>query len=172
MIFIRYINPILNVQYMSINKDIKNFKIDYNSKLKKEADFSNIDSIEEIYKYNIEKYYENDINFGMTRFGIHRDDLDILFGDKELKIYASQGQSKLGALVLKLAMINYIERTCNINTILLLDDVLLDLDEEKRSLFLKQIQNHQVFYTSTNLYSIQDNFEDAKIFNIENGNII
>ena len=82
---------------------------------------------------------ERDLEFRMTGAGIHRE--DILFTlDGENVIYgASQGQKRMILLAMKLAFIPYIEETAGQRPVLLLDDVLSELDEQRQKTLLELI---------------------------------
>jgi len=168
--FLKYINPLINTYYFGINQNIQNFKLVYQTQLS-DANLNDIESVKEQYNIQLKRFRDVEINKGNTLVGIHRDNINFYLGDKELKYFASQGQIKAAALSLKLAMINYIEKSTKLKTIILLDDVLLDLDEAKREAFLRQISEHQVFYTTTHLYGMKPLFDNASIYHVENGNI-
>ena len=65
-----------------------------------------------------------------TLFGAHLDDIQINFGEKNARLYASRGQQKLIVLLLKMAMIR-LAQALNPDTalIFILDDFITDLDE-------------------------------------------
>lgn len=92
-------------------------------------------------------------------FGAHLDDYQInLLHNKvniNSRIYASRGQQKLIVIILKLAQIVLLNNyTSNKNTIILIDDFLSDLDEDKLKLIINILPNFacQIFIASpTNL---------------------
>ncbi|MFI5274509.1 MAG: DNA replication/repair protein RecF, partial [Ktedonobacterales bacterium] len=69
---------------------------------------------------------------GVNVLGPHRDDLAFLAGEMDLATYGSRGQQRSAALALKLAELGYIEQQTGDQPILLLDDVLSELDAERR----------------------------------------
>ena len=84
--------------------------------------------------------------------------------------YGSQGQHRSVVLSLKLAEIKLIENITKEIPILLLDDVMSELDNDRQLRLLETIsQNIQTFITTTTLDHLQHLPEDIKIFNIVNG---
>jgi len=75
---------------------------------------------------------ENDLQRGFTTHGPHRDELSLRVAGRELRRYGSQGQQRLGLLALLLAERDALERERGSTPVLLLDDVLSELDVERR----------------------------------------
>ena len=68
---------------------------------------------------------------GRTLVGPHRDDLQLLVDDRPVRAYGSQGQQRTAALALKLAEAQLLWQTHQEPPILLLDDCLSELDEQR-----------------------------------------
>ena len=93
-----------------------------------------------------------EINAGMNLLGPHRDDLAFLSGPMDLGVYGSRGQQRSAALALKLAELEFLQAETDEQPILLLDDVLSELDEQRRSYLLGIITGlDQVLLTTTEL---------------------
>lgn len=135
-------------------------------------------------QYNDEEMYKNmktkiddsikeEISYGKSIYGPHRDDFNFILNGQDLKYYGSQGQQRAAILALKLSEIKIFEKATGSNPILLLDDVFSELDEIKRNNLLKYIENDiQVLITTTDLYKISHKLiKKAKIFNIKEGKI-
>ncbi len=75
---------------------------------------------------------------GMTLVGPHRDDLRLLLGGMEIARHASRGQARLAALALRLAEGRLLAERRGDPPLLLLDDVLSELDEPRRTLVLEE----------------------------------
>ena len=73
-----------------------------------------------------------DVERGFTSHGPHRDDLGLHRDGRELRVYGSQGQQRLGLLALLLAEREALARTRGAPPLMLLDDVLSELDPERR----------------------------------------
>jgi DNA replication and repair protein RecF len=93
------------------------------------------DSAEELER-ELETSLSQDVERGFTTRGPHRDDLRLELAGRALRRYGSQGQQRLALLALILAERDALARARGTMPILLLDDVLSELDPERRSLLL------------------------------------
>ena len=90
-----------------------------------------------------------DLRRGSTSVGPHRDDLAVLLGGEEARSFASQGQQRTAVVSLKLAEAALIEGRTGERPVLLLDDVLSELDSERRAALLGEVAaGGQVIITS------------------------
>lgn len=102
-----------------------------------------------------------------TSFGPHRDDLGFFSGPIDLKRFGSQGQQRTAILSLKLSELEYIKSEVGEYPILLLDDVLSELDKERRQNLLQFIHKRiQTFITTTDLEEVQ-HLTDVALVNCE-----
>ena len=85
---------------------------------------------------------------GSSLSGPHRDDVEIYINGKKAKIFASQGQQRSIVLSLKLAEGEVIREICGEYPVFLFDDVLSELDEERRSYVLSGIGEKQIIITA------------------------
>ena len=69
---------------------------------------------------------------GVTVAGPHRDDLAVLLDGRPARSSASQGQQRSAVLACKLAEVRHVAATAGVTPVLLLDDVLSELDAERR----------------------------------------
>src|SRR5215212_2104782 len=80
----------------------------------------------------LEERRQSDIDRGFTQHGPHRDDLQLLHGDRPLRTLGSQGQQRAGLLALLFA-----ERDALLErgrpSLMLLDDVMSELDATRRA---------------------------------------
>jgi DNA replication and repair protein RecF len=84
--------------------------------------------------------------------GPHRDDLSLTLDGLSLAAYGSQGQQRTAVLALKLAEYTVMQERAKEAPLLLLDDVLSELDEERAGAFLAEIGEYeQAFITATHL---------------------
>ncbi|MDR0410451.1 MAG: DNA replication and repair protein RecF [Treponema sp.] len=91
---------------------------------------------------------EHDATFGATLSGPHRDRYLFVRGSVEFARNASTGQCRLLALLLRVVQARRFSAVTDKKPILLLDDVLLELDPEKRRRFLVSMPEYnQAFYT-------------------------
>jgi DNA replication and repair protein RecF len=90
-----------------------------------------------------------DLRRGSTTVGPHRDDMRVVLGGQEARAYASQGQQRTAVVSLKLAEAALVTRRTGQRPVLLLDDVLSELDAERRASLLRQVAaGGQVIITS------------------------
>jgi len=90
-----------------------------------------------------------DLRRGSTTVGPHHDDIRVLLGGRDARSYGSQGQQRTAVVSLKLAEAALVARRTGERPVLLLDDVLSELDAERRSALLSQVAGEgQVVITS------------------------
>lgn len=73
-----------------------------------------------------------EIELGMTQAGPHRDDFDLLGGAADLRRFGSQGEQRTAAIALRLGLVRVVAESLGEPPLLLLDDVLSELDCERR----------------------------------------
>jgi DNA replication and repair protein RecF len=99
----------------------------------------------------LEKYRGEEIKKGISLWGPHRDDLLISLNGNDLKVYGSQGQHRTAVLALKLSELEFFKAESGEFPVLLLDDVLSELDQERRGFLLNIIKEKKIqcFITTT-----------------------
>ena len=168
--FVNRLNEFNRSIYLDI-LGVDGFHIKYVTDLK---EINNHDDVEKELMRISELQKSNEIKYGKTLFGPHRDDIEFYLLDKNLKQYGSQGQQRIAILSLKLAELEIFKKYKKIKPILLLDDVFSELDDIKKNNLLKYISSDlQVFITTTDLNNInKDLLKNAKKIKIENANVI
>jgi DNA replication and repair protein RecF len=87
-----------------------------------------------------------------TERGPHRDDLDLLLNGRPAKQFASEGQQRCLVIALRLAQAAYFKAKGGVTPVLLCDDVLGELDPERRRKFWDSLEGEpQVIATGTSL---------------------
>lgn len=114
---------------------------------------------------------QKEIEQGFTLYGPHRDDLDIETDGRDIKTYGSQGQHRSAVLALKLAQADMIYEDSGEYPVLLLDDIMSELDSERRAYLAAKIKNKQVIITCTDVDDLPEN-ELSKRIHVENGRIV
>lgn len=159
--------------FSELFKDIGNFKynafVRYNSSYDKQ-----FNSAAELFDYIS---FQNKIDFdkGYCNFGPHKDNYYFILNNTVFSKYASLGQIRLGALVLKLVQAVCYEEKFKTQPILLLDDVILELDGEKQRRFLNKVcGTYQLFITLTDekFKNYFDNQSSIRIIKVNNGSIL
>ncbi|MHB8241126.1 MAG: DNA replication/repair protein RecF [Solirubrobacteraceae bacterium] len=82
---------------------------------------------------------ESDIDRGFSGHGPHRDELAIVRDGRELRVYGSQGEQRLALLALLLAERSVLGRERGSTPLMLLDDVMSELDGERRELLVREL---------------------------------
>ena len=120
------------------------------------------------------KHSEAEKRIGSTLVGPHKDDLEFILDERNLKLYGSQGQQRMAILSLKLSEIDLFRDYKKETPILLLDDVFSELDYKKRSNLMKHIDNNtQTIITTTELELLDSKLiENASLIHIQEGKLI
>jgi DNA replication and repair protein RecF len=124
---------------------------------------------EQFYEY-LENHQQREIDFASSLFGIQRDDLVITINDNEARIYGSQGQQRTATLSMKMAQADYIHHVKGEYPVLLLDDIMSELDINRRMYLSKKIRDKQVLITCTDTDLIESTSE-TKLFRVKGGTI-
>lgn len=110
---------------------------------------------------------DQDLERGATGLGPHLDDVEITAGGRELRRFGSQGEQRLAVLALLLAEAELLART-GPPPLLLLDDVLSELDEERRLALAERIGAvGQALVTSTSSSALP--VEPAQLLEVSPG---
>jgi len=112
-------------------------------------------SVEQIRKGFLEslaRLHNEEIARGVTTIGPHRDELRFLVNGIDLGTYGSRGQARSAILALKIAEVAWMNAKSGHWPILLLDEVLAELDTERRFDLLARLdQSEQVLLSTTDL---------------------
>ena len=92
---------------------------------------------------------EREISAGMTIFGPHRDDLLMEIEGMNAATYSSRGQARSIALALRLAEAHFLKQERDEEPLLLLDDVLSELDKERRHRVLEEVGKYEQILATT-----------------------
>ena len=130
---------------------------------------------EELSKEAVLLYLEarerREIEMASSQYGIQRDDLGVEINGREAKLFASQGQQRTAALSMKIAQGDHIKKIRGEYPVLLLDDIMSELDINRRMYLSERIRDKQVLITSTDTDLI-DKATDTKLFHIKGGRIV
>ena len=123
---------------------------------------------------NLQKRRRDDIFRGQTSQGPHRDDIDFISNGINLGVYGSRGQIRSTMLSLKLAEMEWIKTKTGEWPVLLLDEVLAELDDERRIDLLGKISpvEQALLTTTDNSLFPKDFLDDATRWQIQDGKII
>lgn len=130
--------------------------------------------MKEIYINQFKKNQTREADQATTLIGPHRDDLIFYLNEVPVQTYGSQGQQRSTVLSLKLAEIELMKLSTGEYPLLLLDDVLSELDDDRQTHLIKAIENKvQTFITTTSLDGIKQQFiNEPVVIPIEKGTIL
>ena len=108
---------------------------------------------------------------GSSLYGPHRDELIFQVNGWNLRTYGSRGQQRTGALALKLAELQAMSEATGEKPILLLDDVMSELDAQRRAALLSALAEvRQGIVTTTDWTQFSADFQqDVQRLQIEGG---
>jgi DNA replication and repair protein RecF len=93
---------------------------------------------------------ERDLERGVTSLGPHLDDVVLAGRDRDLRSFGSQGEQRLALLALLLAEAETIADRTAVPPLLLLDDVLSELDPDRRRILAARVRSAgQALVTAT-----------------------
>jgi DNA replication and repair protein RecF len=90
-------------------------------------------------------------NRAVTLVGPHRDDIEFVIQDRAARAFASQGEQRTIVLAWKTAELQVVQEVAGTDAVLLLDDVMSELDEERRRALTAEVgSSAQTIITTTN----------------------
>lgn len=132
--------------------------------------------LEKIYTAFIESLRRaraEEIARGVTTIGPHRDEVRFLANQLDLGVYGSRGQARTAVLALKLAEVAWLKERTGEWPVLLLDEVLAELDPQRRADLLARLsETEQALMTTTDLELFSPEFtRAARVWHIRGGQI-
>ena len=107
---------------------------------------------------------------GMTLAGPHRDDLQFTVNGMDARIYASRGEQRTVALSMKLAEFLLLQELNGEAPVMLLDDVLSELDDDRALRVIQELGPGQAFITGASLRIFpSDIISHATMFRVRDG---
>ena len=168
---INKISKIANEIQQKISVQLEKLSIIYEQHSQKDDAIFSKDFVNQYNKKLIENR-QLDIMRGSTSFGPHLDDIKFLINERDLRSFGSQGQQRTAMLALKLSELEFLKIETGDYPILLLDDVMSELDINRRSQLLQFLndQKIQTFITATDS-AYFPNETDAAFFYVSNGKL-
>ncbi|MHC5250025.1 DNA replication/repair protein RecF [Enterococcus sp. LJL90] len=161
-----------NQIHQKISNQRETLKIEYLSSLGITKGQST-EEIREIFLATLTKNRQRELFKTATSVGPHRDDLIFRVNEQDVQAYGSQGQQRTTALSVKLAEIDLMKAQTGEYPILLLDDVMSELDDQRQMQLLETIEGKvQTFLTTTTLEHIKGKMAvTPEIFYVTQGSI-
>ena len=167
---IKYIES-LNKYAEKIHSDITSGKEKINFKYI--STIKDLENIKENFYTLLEKSRSKDCDRGITSIGPHRDDFFVYINDIDTKSYGSQGQQRTAVLTMKFSSLEIIKELTGEFPVLLLDDVLSELDFNRKKYILSTIGQIQTVITCTGIEDLYEYLDEkAKVFKVKNGEIV
>ena len=110
-----------------------------------------------------------DRQYGTTSIGPHKDDLKLTIDGKDAKTFASEGQQKGLVLGLRFAEFDFVRQKTGRIPMIIADDVLGELDYERRKKFEDLVPEDAQFFASGTEFPFDKNLNDWQIFDVANG---
>ena len=152
---------------MTGEREIPTVRYDGSSGQKQE-EYADREATEKKYFELLMSSHDREIAVGATLWGIHKDDLDIALNGKSARIYGSQGQQRSLALAMKLAEGEITREEFGDYPVFLFDDVLSELDGNRRDYLIHKIRDKQVIITSCEPDLLSD-LSDVERIRVQNG---
>jgi DNA replication and repair protein RecF len=178
--------PLADSIYITRDKFINDIKDDFLKSYNEISDGNEIPEIVYISQLKNDEFLSlskrnlsKDIQLKRTNTGIHKDDIDLILNNKNIKHFGSQGQLKSFLLAVRLAEYSYLKNQLQNDPILILDDIFDKLDNKRLKKLVAMIFNKrfgQVFISDADKLRIEEIFSNIgsehRIFEVQDGNII
>ncbi|WP_227763579.1 DNA replication/repair protein RecF [Zhaonella formicivorans] len=171
---LRKLKPLARLAHRKMTGGLEELEISYSTSLLQSAFIEkNPEDFAVYYLSRLGQALEEDIFKGYTTLGPHRDDFDLKINGINARVYGSQGQQRTAALSLKLAELEFMFAETGEYPVLLLDDVLSELDKNRREQLLATVSDKvQTFITCTETnYLSQALLNKADIYQVVKGNL-
>ncbi len=121
----------------------------------------------------LQSLHQYEISRGVSTVGPHRDEIRFLANGRDLGDYGSRGQIRTALLSMKMAEVTWMTEKTGQPPVFLLDEVLAELDPQRRVDLLDHIQNiEQTLLTTTDLDLFEQGFIDTTTrWNIHQGTL-
>jgi len=144
--FLSQLSPVAAQLQSQLTGDTEPLDICYSSSL---AEAGDDQQREAVFREQLERQFDRELQRGATQVGPHRDDVEISIEGRSLRRFGSQGQQRTAALSLKLAEAQVIGQRRGELPILLLDDCFSELDNRRAGWLLELLGSfQQVLVTS------------------------
>jgi len=112
----------------------------------------------------------DDVRRGVSTVGPHRDELEIFLKGMPVKTTGSQGECRTLALALRLGVHRLVTDTVGVAPLLVLDDVLSELDNDRAAALLAHLPKGQVIITTAS--TLPEAAHPDTVITISNGTVV
>lgn len=169
--FISLYDEIASNIFSQINNQLNYLKIRYALSFPVNSDKINLDILINTLNRQLKEKADLEKRRKSTVVGPHLDDLHIYLDNRIAKNFASQGQQRNIAITMKLAELYAFKKIIGYYPLFLLDEVLAELDNEKKQLLINLLNqaDYQSFLTSVNIDNLH--VKNTQINNIVDGSL-
>ncbi len=166
------LNRLAEAIYRRVTGTETALRVRYQSTVAGFSDHADDRAIEQAFLQHLARIRDDELGRGQTLIGPHRDDVIVDVGGVSVGVYGSRGQQRSATLALKLAEAELMRTRSGDPPVILLDDVLSELDIERRVFLLAAIDvpQQQTLVTATGLEDFDAAFlKRARQIRVENG---
>ncbi|SJZ89296.1 DNA replication/repair protein RecF [Garciella nitratireducens] len=168
--FLKKINEFAKNLHTEITNNLEQIELFYQSTVLSNKE--DIKNIKDVFQEKLKKNQIMDIQRGTTTIGPHRDDIKINVNQIDIRSFGSQGQQRTAALSLKLSIFELIHLEIGEYPILLLDDVMSELDQNRQNKLMDSLKNIQSLITCTDLNFLKENYPiENQVYQVKNGQL-
>jgi DNA replication and repair protein RecF len=171
---LRTVLPLVNKSAKFILKDPSvDISVDYVISKKSSIDWGK-NQVYDTLKLRLNELKDAEIRTGQSLVGPHKNDVVFKYNHQDARFFCSQGQQRAIVLAFKIAQVELCHLKKQHYPLLLLDDVLSELDKERREQLLEILSEvqAQIFLTSTDLGTTQMlSQKNMTVFRIEKGSV-
>lgn len=143
--YLQRLEEVASVFQKDMSGEKENMKLRY---ISQSGDSSrSAEELKEVFLELFQNKKEKELQYSLPLYGPQKDDFEVLINDKNAKTFGSQGQQRSAVLSLKLAEGELSQRLTGEYPVFLLDDILSELDDDRRKYILSKIPGKQVIVT-------------------------
>lgn len=170
--FLARASELARVIHSQLTDGAENLAVEYKASIGR-IEGTSAAEVAERFREKLLEVRSEELRRGVTLAGPQRDDMTFAANGIDIRTYGSQGQQRTIALSLRLAELEMMEETAQEPPIVLLDDVMTDLDEDRRThVFEMTIGRCQTFATTASLRFFEEEFlREGKLFEVGKGKV-
>lgn len=169
--FLKKLEPYLNYYLEKITKGNEKVHITYEINQLSEISLNQLPDFKQ-YQNKFNQLKKEEIERGNSLLGPQKDDFIVKINGYNVRQFGSQGQQRTVALCLKLSYLEIINDEIGEYPILLLDDVMSELDQDRRSVLTEAIHKKiQTFITTTDINLVKGLDKNSQILKVKSGNL-
>lgn len=120
------------------------------------------------------QYSQEEVEASATLVGPHRDDITFVIRHtahgtgtgRNLAVYGSRGEQRMGVLWLKLAELEFIRDMTGTHPVMLLDDIFSELDHKHHEVIMETVGKQQTIITTADPHNIEGWGEKAQVIEL------